>query len=98
MKQAPQSTHWLARVAERATADTGAYELYLEARSARNQRTEAGLKKSVALFTEAIERDPEFDLCHAGLANAYATLGIYGALPPQEVMTLAREAAERALD
>ena len=86
------------RVAERATGDSEAYELYLKGRSAWNERTEEGLKKSVELFTQAIDKDPEFDLCHAGLANAYATLGIYGALPPQEVMPLAREAAERALD
>ena len=85
-------------VTETLTANPQAYELYLKARSAWNKRTEEGLRQSVQLFTQAIDKDPDFHLCHAGLANSYATLGIYGALPAQEVMPLARQAAERALD
>ena len=84
--------------APRPTTDVQAYELYLKGRYYWNKRTEDGLKHSVEQFKLAIERDADFALAFAGLAESYTTLGIYGALPPEEVMPLAREAAEHALD
>ena len=80
------------------TTNPAAYELFLKGRHYWNKRTEDGLKQSVEEFKLAIEKDPDFALAFAGLAESYTTLGIYGALPPQEVMPLAREAAEHALD
>ena len=80
------------------TRNPAAYELFLKGRHYWNKRTEDGLKRSVEQFKLAIEEDPDFALAFAGLAESYTTLGIYGALPPKEVMPLAREAAEHALD
>ena len=80
------------------TKDPAAYELFLKGRHYWNKRTEDGLQQSVEQFKLAIEKDPEFALAFAGLAESYTTLGIYGALPPKDVMPLAREAAEHALD
>jgi serine/threonine-protein kinase len=80
------------------TRNLEAYNLYLKARHYWNKRTEASLQKSAALFQAAIESDPNYAEGHAGLAEAYATLGSYGVLPPHEAMPRAQTAAERALD
>jgi TolB-like protein/Tfp pilus assembly protein PilF len=74
-----------------------AYTSYLKGRHLWNKRTEPDLLKSLSFFRTALRYDPEYALAHAGLADAYATLGIYGALPPTEVAPKARAAAESAL-
>ncbi len=74
-----------------------AYNLYLKGRFHWNQRTEAGLNKSIDLFRQATEKDPTYARAYAGLADAHLLLGIYGAAAPDEVMPRAREAAEKAL-
>jgi type II secretory ATPase GspE/PulE/Tfp pilus assembly ATPase PilB-like protein/TolB-like protein/Tfp pilus assembly protein PilF len=84
-------------IVERATKNTEAYDLYLKGRYHWNKRTEEGLKRSVELFKEAIRHDPNYALAYAGLADAYVTLGIYGAVAPSDAMPEASRAAERAL-
>jgi len=77
--------------------DAEAYRLYLKGRHHWNKRTEADLHQSVAYFKACIARDPAYADAHGGLAEAYATLGIYGATAPEAAMPLAQAAAERAL-
>jgi serine/threonine-protein kinase len=77
--------------------DPETYNTYLKGRHHWNRRTETDLHRSVEYFTDCIERDPLYAQAHAGLAEAYATLGIYGALPPDQAMPAARSSAERAL-
>jgi serine/threonine-protein kinase len=77
--------------------DPETYSLYLKARHHWNRRTEVDLLRSVEFFIACIERDPDYVQAQAGLAEAYVTLGIYGARPPHDVMPIAREFAERAL-
>jgi serine/threonine-protein kinase len=74
-----------------------AYTSYLKGRHLWNRRTEPELLKSVSLFEAALRDDREYALAYAGLADAYVTLGIYGALPPGEVAAKARAAAQSAL-
>jgi|RhiMetdeSRZDD1v2_1073273.scaffolds.fasta_scaffold01702_7 eukaryotic-like serine/threonine-protein kinase len=74
-----------------------AYTSYLKGRHLWNKRTEPDLLKSLSFFRTALRYDPEYALAHAGLADAYLTLGIYGALPPADVAPKAREAAQSAL-
>jgi serine/threonine-protein kinase len=74
-----------------------AYTSYLKGRHLWNKRTEPDLLKSLSFFRTALRYDPEYALAHAGLADAYATLGIYGALPPADVAPKARAAAQSAL-
>ncbi len=78
--------------------DLDAYGFYLEGRYHWNKRTEDELKKSVACFEHAIERDPGYAQAYAGMADAYITLGTYGAMPPKDVMPRAKGALERALE
>jgi hypothetical protein len=53
--------------------------------------------RAVEHFEASLKRDASYAQAHAGLAEAYVTLGIYGVRPPAEVMPAAKAAAERAL-
>ena len=57
---------------KRYTSSMQAYEAYVAGRFFWNQRTSAGLYKSIDYFERAISRDPAFALAYAGLADAYA--------------------------
>src|SRR5207249_11813051 len=87
-----------AAVAAPPSRDLDAYGFYLEGRYHWNKRTEEELKKSITCFERAIEKDPRYAQAHAGIADAYITLGTYGALPPKNVMPGAKRALERALE
>jgi eukaryotic-like serine/threonine-protein kinase len=88
-----------AQLAKRFTADTEAYELYLRGRYHWNKRLPRDLMTSVSFFKQAIDKDPDYALAYAGLADAYALLGSvgYDVLSPSEVIPKARAAAERAV-
>src|SRR5439155_7705171 len=53
------------------TVNAEAHILYLQARLFWNKRTEAGLKRAVQLFQEALAKDPAYAEAHAGLAASY---------------------------
>jgi serine/threonine-protein kinase len=82
----------------RRSRDLEAYGLYLEGRYHWNKRTEEELKRSVGCFERAIDRDPGYAQAYAGIADAYVTLGTYGAMPPKDVMPRAKRALETALE
>jgi len=75
-----------------------AHRLYLEGRDYGSTRTQAGLKKSIGRFEQAILKKPDFAVAYAGLADAYNLLATYGAVSPREAFPKARAAAEKALD
>jgi serine/threonine-protein kinase len=79
------------------TTNVEAYRAYLRGRHHWNRRTERSLRQSVIHMEEAIAADPEYPQAHAGLADSYATLGVYGALAPGDAMPRALAAADRAL-
>jgi TolB-like protein len=79
-----------------ATGDIEAYELYLRGRFFWAQRG-AGLRKGLEYFQQAIGRDPNFAAAHAGVADSYSLLAMYGYVRARDVMLQARAAAERAL-
>jgi eukaryotic-like serine/threonine-protein kinase len=74
------------------------YSLYLKARHYWNRRTEDGLRRSVTLLQQAIEQNPWYAEAYAALGEAYATLGLYGVVPPSEAMPNAAAAATRAIE
>jgi TolB-like protein/Tfp pilus assembly protein PilF len=86
-----------AGLVRRHTENLEAYALYLKGRFFWNKRTEESLQRGVELFEQAIEKDLDYALAYAGLADSYIILGYYGALPPQRTFPLAKSAAERAL-
>ena len=80
------------------TRDLEAYTSFLKGRHYWNQRTEAALHKSVSYFQAAIDKDSSYAEAYAGLAEAYATLALYGVLSPHDVIPRAKAAAQRAID
>ncbi|HET9793331.1 MAG TPA: protein kinase [Thermoanaerobaculia bacterium] len=83
--------------AARRPSASEAYDLYLRGRFEWNRRTEDGFEKALALFDEAIRRDPGLALAYAGIADAYVFLGGYGHLAPEIAYPRSRAAAEKAL-
>jgi eukaryotic-like serine/threonine-protein kinase len=86
------------RLVRPATDDLEAYTLYLKGRQLWNRRTEETLRIGLRHFERALERDPNYAMAHAGLADSYCILGFYTALPPRDAFPRAREAALRALE
>jgi TolB-like protein/DNA-binding winged helix-turn-helix (wHTH) protein/Tfp pilus assembly protein PilF len=78
--------------------DPLAYEAYIKGRFFWNQRTDEGLRRSIAYLEEAVGRDPEYALAHAGLASAYTVLGFNSPVAPHDSYPKARRAALRALE
>ncbi len=56
-------------IAQKPTADVGAYELYLQARRLLRVRTREAIHSARTLFDRAIERDPLFARAYAGIAD-----------------------------
>lgn len=77
--------------------DPEAYDLYLQGRFYWNRRTERDLLRSVDLFRRAVDRAPRYARALSGLADAYAILGFYQYLPPDDAFPDARRLAEEAL-
>jgi TolB-like protein/Tfp pilus assembly protein PilF len=74
------------------------YQLYLKGRFLLERRTEAGMKKAVECFEEALQKDPNSALAYSGLADAYGLLGGFSFLSPKEAYPRARAAAMKALE
>lgn len=85
------------KLAKRQTVNPEAYELYLKARYCWNQRSPDGLRKGAELFIQAIRKDPNYALAHAGLAYCYSQLSTH-VLPPREFVPKARMAVIKALE
>ena len=85
------------RLSAKATANPDAFEAYLKGRYYWNQRTPAGVLKSVEFFQQAVEKDPKFALAYAGLADAHNFTNIIGVVAPRESSPEAKIAATQAL-
>jgi eukaryotic-like serine/threonine-protein kinase len=86
-------------IAKRDTQNPEAYQLYLRGRYFWNQRTPDGVRKGLEYFEQAIQKDPNFALAYAGVADSYAVAGgSYLNLTDMESRPKAREAALKALE
>lgn len=86
------------RVSRVGTESAAAYDLYLEGRHYWQRRYRVGLETALEYFERALEQDPEFALAHAGIAEVYWILGIYGMEHPDIVRPRAIEASRRAVE
>ncbi len=84
------------RVRKTSTSNSEAQQLYLKGRFYWYKRTAEAYKKAIEFFNEAIEKDPNYALAFAGLADCYS-LGDYP-LPPKEKYPLAKQAALKAIE
>jgi TolB-like protein/tetratricopeptide (TPR) repeat protein len=73
------------------------YNLCLQGRFHANKRTPDGLRQSAICFEQAVQADESSADAWANLADAYSLLAEYGNVNPEEVVSKARVAAERAL-
>ena len=92
----PQDTNPKASAAG-GTQDPSAYLLYASGRYALTQSTEPSLVLALGYFEQAIARDPNFALAHAGLGDCYSVMGIFGMRSPGETFPRARDAVLQAL-
>lgn len=84
-------------IAIRPTENPEAYQLYLKGRFFWNKRTAADLKKSIDYFNQAIEKDPNYALAYAGLADAWLVLPLFGGGAPRDYSPKAETAARQAI-
>ena len=75
-----------------------AYRLYLQGRYHVNRGTSAAVEKSISLFQQALERDPDNALAWAGLAQSYGVLAVHYSTSPKEWFAKAKAAALKALE
>ena len=85
------------RLTKRHTESPEAYQIYLNGLYYWNRGTEDGFKKAIEYFNRAIEKDPNYALARAGLANTYSLLGDSGYLAPKDAGPRAKAAAMEAL-
>jgi TolB-like protein/Tfp pilus assembly protein PilF len=88
----------LKRIGKRYTESPEAYQTYVRGRFFWNKRTEAGLKTAIEYFKQAIEKDPNFALAYAGLADSYCILPQYSSFRPIEAFEKAKVAVSKALE
>jgi TolB-like protein/DNA-binding winged helix-turn-helix (wHTH) protein/Tfp pilus assembly protein PilF len=80
--------------------DPEAYQAYLLGRYYWNMRTADGLDQAGKYFAQAIQKDPNFALAYSGQADYFVYLTVLGGpevLPPGKAMSMARSAANKAL-
>jgi serine/threonine protein kinase/Tfp pilus assembly protein PilF len=85
------------RLTKHYTENPEAYQLYLQGLYYWNKRTEGGFTRAIDFFNQAVERDPNYALAYAGLADAYNFLGDSGYAAPKQVRQNAKSAAMQAL-
>ena len=85
-------------IEQKAPEDIGAYVLYLRGRYHWSKRTKEDLERAIAYFGEAIRKDPNYALAHAGMADCYTLMGRHLYLPAKEAFSKARDYANRALE
>ena len=84
------------RISKHYTENSEAYQLYLRGRYYFDQRTGESMRRAIDLFQEAINKDPNYALAYAGLANAYVSSDT--AAPPRANVPKAKAAAMKALE
>ncbi|HEX4771701.1 MAG TPA: protein kinase [Bryobacteraceae bacterium] len=82
------------------TSSGAAHAAYLRGRWFWNNASgdQEGLLKALVCFTDAIQIDPKFARAHAGIADYYLRMGLWGALPPSESFAAAVESARTAVN
>jgi len=81
----------------RDTSNPEAYEFYLKGRYYWEKRTGQNLRKASDQFQQAADKDPNYALAYAGLADCYVLLEDYVGAPASETYPKAKAFAERAL-
>jgi tetratricopeptide (TPR) repeat protein len=84
-------------LAKHYTENTESHLLSLSARYLLEKRIPEATRKAIDFLQKAIEKDPNFALAYADIAESYFSLSITGSLPPRDAFPQAKEAAMKAL-
>ena len=80
------------------TTSNEAYQLYLKGRYYWNKRTADNIQRSIELLKQATEKDPNFALAYAGLADCYVVLSTYTGQPAADSMPQSRAYANKSIE
>ena len=83
---------------KRFTENSEAYQLYLQGRYFWSRRSEEGLKAAIRFFEKALEKDPNYALAWAGLADTYSLMGEYTNISRRELFPKQVAAVNKALE
>jgi TolB-like protein len=83
---------------KRFTENSEAYQLYLQGRYFWSRRNEEGLKAAIRFFEKALEKDPNYALAWAGLADTYSLMGEYTNISRRELFPKQVAAVNKALE
>jgi serine/threonine-protein kinase len=87
-----------AKLVHTETTDPQAHSLYLQGIYLWNRRTAPEIRHAIALFDQALARDPNYARARAGIALATCVLPFYADDNTDSLIALTRAAAKRALD
>ena len=80
------------------TADMEAYTLFLQGRKLFHDKTSEGaIRRALALFEQAVARDPDFARARVGIAECYLYFGAEGTLPYADSDRKARKELSMAI-
>ena len=83
------------RLEEHRPVNFEAYDLYLKGRYCLNKFE---MDKALAYYQQAVEKDPDYALAYAAIAEVYTILSTgFDILPAKDAMPKARESAQKAL-
>ena len=83
---------------KRYTANTAAYQLYLKGRFLSQKARANDIRTSIDYFEQALDLDPNYAPAYVGLADSYRALVLIADAPPNETLTRAKLAANRAIE
>lgn len=86
------------KLAKNYTENVEAYQLFLNGRFHHRKLTPPEIKKGIAYLQQAIDTDPSYALAYTEISRAYTALAMAGEMPPGEVLTKARAAAQKAVE
>jgi len=82
---------------KRSTNDPEAYSLYLKGLYFYARPSPESYEKALNCYRAAIDKDPNFALAYAGMANVFGGLGVLNLAPPAEMWPKAKAALQKAL-
>ena len=82
----------------RNTQNLEAHDALMKGNHHWNQQTPDAMQTAIAYYKTAIELDSGFAMAYSSLANTYVMLALYGGAPSSQMMPLAREATQQALE
>ncbi|MEM9384736.1 MAG: hypothetical protein AAGA68_06725 [Pseudomonadota bacterium] len=88
----------LAQKATSRTDSVEAYQVYLRAREAMNERSPESLDGAARLYGEVVRIDPNFAPAYSGLADTFLFMRAYGGMTRADALARAAPLVERALD